>query len=58
MVNEDFALLEVSICCQVRIIFILICKFLNTLIIDAILNGSKYMELRMLSQDCKQDNVG
>lgn len=47
MVNVFDALLKVTIGCLLRIIFILICKFLNTLIIDAIFNGSKYMELRI-----------
>ena len=50
MVNVFDALLKVTIGCLLRIIFIFICKFLNTLIIDAILNGSKYMELRIFSK--------
>ena len=47
MVNVFDALLKVTIVYLLKIIFILICKFLNTLIIDAIFNGSKYMELRI-----------
>ena len=47
MVNVFDALLKVTIDYLLRIIFIFICKFLNTLIIEAIFNGSKYMELRI-----------
>ena len=48
MVNVFNALLKVTIGCLLRIFFILICKFLNTLKIDAILNGSKYRNLRIV----------
>ena len=47
MVNVLDTLLKVTIVYLLKIIFILICKLLNTLIIDAIFNGSKYMELRI-----------
>ena len=47
MVNVFDALLKVTIDCLLKTIFILICKFLDTLIIDAIFNGSKYKGLRI-----------
>ena len=47
MVNVFDALLKVTTDCLLKTIFILICKFLDTLIIYAIFNGSKYKGLRI-----------
>ena len=47
MVNVLDALLKLTIGCLLRIIFIHSCKSLNTLMINVIFNGSKYMELRI-----------
>ena len=48
MVNVLDALLKLTIGCLLKIIFILICKFLNTLMIDVIFNGSMYKGLRIV----------
>ena len=45
MVNVFDALLKVTIGCLLKIIFILICKSLNTLMINVIFNGSMYRDL-------------